>query len=551
MKNLVGAVCALAAITAFACSGPRAQRIDEVNIVPKPKMVDVDTSEGCFELTARTPVNLIGGDSTISYAVNLLNDVLSPSLGTPLKTQMGSDTEPLLGAVNVRIDTVLGPEAYTLAITPDWVCVEAGSSAGAFYAFETLRQMLPDPVLRHEKAGVIELPLVTVIDEPAFAYRGALLDVGRHFVPVDEVKNYIDILAMHKLNHMQWHLTEDQGWRIEIKKYPRLTEVGSIRPRTQLNNFEMENTEPQYEEKPHGGYYTQDQIRDIVNYAQQRFVTVVPEIELPGHAQAALASYPYLGCVGKDYEVSYTWGIHKDVFCAGKDSTFDFLEDVFTEVMELFPSKYIHIGGDECPKDRWKACPLCQKRIKEEGLKNETELQSYFVHRIEDFLRSHGREIIGFDEILEGGLSQTATVMSWRGTKGGIEAAKKGNRVIMAPLEHCYLDYYQTKDPKSEPYYSWGRYLPVEQVYALDPYAGLNDVERTYIWGVQANPWGEYIRSEPDLQFKILPRIGALAEVGWTNGEKNFADFKKRAVSLRRMYEAEGYTYAPYLFAEP
>lgn len=549
MKKFVWAVCALAGLSALACSGPRALRIEEVNIVPKP--VSLVTSDGAFDLSAHTVVNLVHApqtDTALSQAVAFFNSLVVPSLGHPLDVKYVLAPGP--EAINIATDTTLHAEGYKLVIGPGQIDITGGSAAGVFYAFQTLRQLLPDEVLNRKKAGVIELPLLTVEDAPVFAYRGALLDAGRHFVPVDEVKRYIDLLAMHKLNHMQWHLTEDQGWRIEIKKYPRLTEVGSVRKRTQLTNFD-EQGNAKYEEQPYGGYYTQDQIRDVVRYAEAHFVTVVPEIELPGHAQAALASYPYLGCVGKDYEVSSNWGVHKEVFCAGKDSTFGFLEDVLTEVMELFPSKYIHIGGDECPKDRWEACPLCQQRIKAQGLKDEAELQSYFVHRIEDFLRSNGRELIGFDEILEGGLSQTATVMSWRGTKGGIEAAKKGNRVIMTPQSHCYLDYYQTKDPGSEPFYCWGGYLPIEQVYTLDPCAGLNDEEKTYIWGAQANPWGEYIRSEPDLQFKILPRIGAIAEVTWSYGDKDFPDFKKRAVSLRRMYEAENYNYAPYLFAEP
>lgn len=369
-----------------------------------------------------------------------------------------------------------------------------------------------------------------------------MLDSGRYFWTPDQVKEFIDILALHKMNRFHWHLTEDQGWRIEIKKYPELTRVGSVRRETIVGHY-ANSTE--YDGTPYGGFYTQKEIREIVQYAADRFITVIPEIELPGHAVAALASYPWLGCRGEGYEVRTRWGISPEVYCPGKETTFGFLQDVFTEVLALFPSEYIHIGGDECPKESWKTCPMCQQRIKDEGLKDEFELQSYTVRRMEKWLGEHGRKIIGWDEILEGGVSPTATVMSWRGSKGGIAAAKAGNHVIMAPNDFCYLDYYQTKDPMKEPL-GIGGFVPVSKSYALDPYNGLAPEERPYILGVQANLWTEYIFTSTHLKHMLLPRLAAIAEVGWAYDRKDFADFKRRMNSFRKCYDAAGYNYATY-----
>ena len=388
------------------------------------------------------------------------------------------------------------------------------------------------------------MPAVTVSDKPYFAHRGGMLDPCRHFWTVDEVKEYIDILAIHKLNKFHWHLTDDQGWRIEIKKYPELTRVGSVRGETLIGHH---HTSSEYDKTPHGGYYTQKQIREIVKYAADRYITVIPEIELPGHAVAALTSYPWLGCKSEGYEVRRRWGISKEVFCPGKETTFEFLQNVFAEVLELFPSEFIHIGGDECPKDSWKQCPLCQERIRTEGLKDEFELQSYTVRRMEKWLREHGRKIIGWDEILEGGVSPTATVMSWRGSKGGIAAAKAGNHVIMTPNVHCYLDYYQTKTPTKEPM-AIGGYVPMRKVYELDPYDQLTPGERAYILGVQGNLWTEYIATFPHLKHMLLPRLAAIAEVGWSYDRKDFDDFKHRMNSLRKCYDAAGLNYATYFF---
>lgn len=546
MKKLLTIYAAALALAFASCEAPRMSRIDQVNIVPKPTLAVV--AEGVFDLTKGTPVNLLTDDAEAHYAVNLFNELVSPSLGKalkPVRTEVAAD-----GAVNIELDPALGPEAYTLSITPARMTVTAGSAAGAFYAFQTLRQLLPDAALRGEQAGVIELPAVSITDEPFFAYRGTLLDVGRHFFTAQEVKDYLDLMAIHKINRLQWHLTDDQGWRIEIKQYPKLTEIGSVRASTQNNQAEFLKLPVTMDGVPSGGFYTQDEIRDVVQYAAERFITVIPEIEMPGHATAALASYPELGCLGEGYEVSGVWGVHKEVFCAGKESTFEFLENVLAEVIGLFPSTYIHLGGDECPKERWEACPLCQARMKEEGLKDEFELQSYFMRRMEKFAQSHGRQIIGWDEILEGGLSPTATVLSWRGSKGGIEAAKQGNNAIMCPQEYCYFDYYQTEDWQNEPYIGWGSCIPVEKAYRLDPLEGLDADEQKFILGPQANLWGEYIAQVPHLQYMTLPRLAALAEVGWTYGPKDWDDFKARVTAFKRLYDAKGYVYAPHMFED-
>lgn len=523
--------------------GKRITKTDLVGIVPKP--VSEQLLDGTFDLNRHTKIRLLANDSMLMRSVDFFNGVVEPSLGKSLKAVQASVKQDK--AINVWIEDSLEAEGYRLTIRPESIDIAGGSPAGVFYAFQTLRQLLPTEALQGKRACVIELPAIEITDQPHFAYRGAMLDACRHFFTVDEVKEYLDLLAMHKINQFHWHLTDDQGWRIEIKKYPELTRIGSIREKDLLSHVYFD-PERKYDERPYGGYYTQDQIRDIVQYAADRFITVIPEIEMPGHATAALAAYPYLGCIGKDYKVATLYGIQPDAFCAGKDSTFFFLEDVLTEVMDLFPSEYIHIGGDECQKDRWEECPYCQKRIRDEHLKNETELQSYFVHRIDKFLSSKGRRVLGWDEILEGGdLSKNAAVMSWRGTTGGIEAAKHGNHVVMSPYTFCYLDYYQTPDTVGEPM-AFGNVLTIDSVYKLDPYAGLNAEEQQYILGVQANLWTEYIWGLDHLEYMTLPRLAAIAEVGWSYGEKDYPDFSNRMHALVRLYDAAGYKYGKHMF---
>ncbi len=372
--------------------------------------------------------------------------------------------------------------------------------------------------------GVLQVQAVDIKDQPRFTWRGNMLDVGRHFFPVSFLKKYIDILAMYKINTFHWHLTEDQGWRLEIKKYPLLTETSSWRDETVIGH----NT-PEYDGIGYGGFYTQDQAREIVRYAADRYITVVPEIEMPGHSVAALTAYPNLGCTGGPYEVKKNWGVSKDVYCAGKDETFVFLKNVLDEVMDIFPSKFIHIGGDECPKDAWENCPDCQKRITDNGLKNEHELQSWFITQMDNYLTSKGRRLVGWDEILEGGLAPQATVMSWRGVKGGIEAARQKHDVVMSPNSHMYIDHYQSQNKEEEPL-AIGGFLPVEKVYSYEPVPEELSVEEAkHILGVQTNLWTEYIPNTKKAEYMLLPRLEAEAEVAWTpKDKKDYPDFEKR-----------------------
>ena len=451
------------------------------------------------------------------------------------------------------LDTSIADEGYSLDIDPSKIIIKASSAAGFYYAVQSLKQLLPIAVYGDKKSDSVEeweVPCAHIDDAPRFSYRGMHLDVARHFFSVDEVKRYIDLLAMHKLNVFHWHLTDDQGWRIEIKKYPKLTEIGSIRKYTMVEkNFD------QYDNTPYGGYYTQEQIRDIVNYAKERFITIIPEVDLPGHMVAALASYPSLGCTGGPYEVQGVWGVHPDVLCAGKEETYEFVTDVLSEVIELFPSRYIHIGGDECPKDRWKKCPLCQARIRKLGLKTDKEhtaeerLQSYFMTRVEKFLNENNRQIIGWDEILEGGAAPNATVMSWRGTDGGVQAAKLRHNVVMTPNTYLYFDYYQSEDTQTEPL-AIGSYVPLERVYEFEPVPDtLDNDSKKYILGAQANLWTEYISDFKQVEYMLLPRLDALSEVQWTQPEnKNWVNFLDRLQHNIQVYDLKGYNYGKHIF---
>lgn len=445
--------------------------------------------------------------------------------------------------VQTKINKKLAPEAYMLDTRKGKIVITGGSEAGVFWGRQTLEQLV--------KQCADYLPAVLIRDEPAFAYRGAHLDCSRHFFTIDEVKQFIDILALHKVNVFHWHLTDDQGWRAEIKRYPKLTEVGSVRAETLVGHYGSK----EYDGTPYGGFYTQDQMREVVAYAAERFVTVVPEIEMPGHASAALASYPELGCRGAEYpyEVQTTWGIFPEVFCAGNPETVTFLEGVLDEICDIFPSEYIHIGGDEAPREEWEKCPKCQALMKEKGYTREAELQSYLITTVEDYLAKKGRKIIGWDEILDGGVSQSATVMSWRGAKGGIAAAKLGNDVVMTPNSHFYFDYYQTGDPKAnnEPLAIGGN-LPLSKCYDFDPYDQLNDEEKAHIKGIQANLWTEYIKTFDHVQHMELPRLAALAEVAWSNENRTeYDDFVRRIwKALLPVYDERGYKYADYAFIE-
>ena len=443
-------------------------------------------------------------------------------------------------------------EAYTLTVSAKGVQLSGQTTAAVFRGIQTLRKSLP--VVRDSEAATqVALPAVVIQDEPRFAYRGMHLDCSRHFFPIDFVKKYIDLIALHGMNKFHWHLTDDQGWRFEVKKYPKLTTIGGWRTGTVVGR----NT-PIDDGIRHGGFYTQEECRDIVRYAAERHITVIPEIDMPGHMVAALAAYPEFGCTGGPYEVEHKWGVFADVLCPGKEQTFRFVEDVLAEVIDVFPSEYIHIGGDECPRDRWKKCELCQKRIQQEGLQAEGKqsaedhLQGYFTKRVEQFLHTKGKRLIGWDELLGCNVDNTSTIMSWRGAEPGAKAAKLGHDVIMTPNKPMYFDHYQTDKRDGEPL-SIGGNSPSEAVYAFEPVAAdLSPEEAKHILGVQANVWAEYIYSTQHVEYQILPRMAALAEVQWLQPEqKNFEAFRERATRLKALYDLHRWVVAPHLFRSP
>ena len=514
-------------------------------IIPKP--AKLKPQQGQFVFNAETRIVAPVSDPDMHNAVFALLERLL--LSTGLKFEITDNT-----AGNIKLDknmvycrlvsSIANKEAYKMKIGKDRIEIEASAPAGIFYAMQTLRQLLPPEINRNALAKDVTwaVPCAVIEDEPRYPYRGMMLDVSRYFSDATAVKRYIDQLAFHKINYFHWHLTDDPGWRIEIKKYPKLTEIGAWRNRTLIGDLYVR---PHiFKQERYGGFYTQEEIKEVVAYAKKKFVTVIPEIEMPGHALAALTAYPELSCTGGPFEVATHWGVFNDVFCP-KESTFEFLENVLTEVMELFPSEYIHIGGDECPKLRWKNCYHCQTKIKELGLKDEHELQSYFITRIEKFVNSKGKRIIGWDEILEGGLAPNATVMSWRGTNGGIAAAKQGNDVIMTPTSFCYFDYYQSEDRDTEPK-AIGGYVPMEKVYSFDPTPeSLTENEAKHILGAQANLWREYIDTDAYVEYMLYPRLAALSEVVWTpKKEKNYEDYMLRLTSILKHYEAMNINYA-------
>lgn len=514
----------------------------DYQVIPMPHEI-VAAQGSPFVLKSGVKILYPEGNAQMQRNAELLAEYLKTATGKDFAVEAGTEGKNAI-VLALGVDNK-NPEAYELKVAGEGVTVKGATEAGVFYGIQTLRKSLPVAV-----GANISLPAVDIKDAPRFAYRGAHFDTSRHFFTVDEVKTYIDMLALHNMNRMHWHFTEDQGWRIEIKKYPKLTEIGSKRSETVIGK-----NSGKYDGVPHEGFYTQEEAKEIVKYAAERFITVIPEIDIPGHMQAALASYPELGCTGGPYEVWKMWGISEDVLCIGNDQSLKFLEDVFAELIEIFPSEYIHIGGDECPKVRWAQCPKCQARIKQLGLKSdakhtkEERLQSYVISHVEKFLNEHGRQIIGWDEILEGGLAPNATVMSWRGEGGGIEAAKQHHDVIMTPNTYLYFDYYQSKDTDNEPL-AIGGYLPVERVYSYEPMPkSLTPDEQKYIKGVQANLWTEYIPTFSHAQYMVLPRWAALAEVQWSAPEKkDYANFLSRLPRLIQWYDAEGYNYAKHVF---
>ncbi|RGN34341.1 glycoside hydrolase family 20 protein [Bacteroides oleiciplenus] len=536
----------LASALALACASCSTEKEANYQVIPLPQEVSL-TQTTPFKLNENVLIAYPESNTLLQRNAEFLSEYIQQSTGYAPKTKAIAAGEQVKNAITLGLAPgIANKEGYVLTTTPEGISINGQTENGVFYGIQTLRKSIP----AEAKGATILIPAGEIKDEPRFSYRGMHLDVSRHFFPLEFMKKYIDLLALHNMNTFHWHLTDDQGWRIEIKKYPKLTEVGSQRSHTVIGR----NTQ-EYDNTPYGGFFTQEEAKEIVKYAQERYITVIPEVDLPGHMLAALAAYPELGCTGGPYEVCPRWGIFEDVLCVGNDETMQFLEDVMAEIVEIFPSKYVHIGGDEAPRTRWEKCPKCQARIKAEGLKAdknhtaEDRLQSYCMTRIEEFLNSKGRQIIGWDEILDGDVAPNATVMSWRGMEGGIKAAQLGHDVIMTPTSFCYFDYYQTADTQDEPL-GIGGYVPIEKVYSLEPVpAALTEEQSRHILGAQANLWTEYIHSSEHVEYMILPRMAALAEVQWTQPEKkDFKDFTKRLARLMKFYQRDGFNYAKHVF---
>lgn len=521
------AYCLLLLIAAFGFSQTT------LPLIPQPK--EIQLAKGEFTINTNT---FFAVNKANNNEVALFNAYLFEKYGYELKVETRSKTTDNSISITVEDPTNTVSEKYELTVTPKQIHIKAVGNVGIFYAFQTLMQLLPP-----NKFADATIPCLNIKDEPKFKWRGMHLDVSRHFMPVSFVKKYIDYLSMYKMNTFHWHLTDDQGWRIEILAYPRLTQLGSIRFKSMVGHF----TEHRFDDKVHRGFYTQDEIKDVVAYAQQRHVTIIPEIEMPGHAMAALASYPQYSCTGGPFDVGQQWGGYDDVFCP-KEETFQFLQEVLDEVMTLFPSEYIHIGGDECSKVRWKTCPNCQALMQREGLVNGEEIQSYFIRRMEQFLNSYNKKLIGWDEILEGGLSPNATVMSWRSTAGGIAAAKENHDVIMCPQSHCYFDHYQG-DPKLEPV-AIGGYTTVEKTYSFNPIPSeLTADQAKHILGAQGNLWTEYINTPQEAEYMAMPRMAALAEVVWgTSNASEYANFQNRLLKHFELLDRSKVNYSKSIY---
>ena len=511
----------------------------DYDIVPLPKSISISKGKA-FTLNSNTPIVYTGNDPQMQLNANFLAEYISELTG--LKLGVESNNVKKISPVILMIDhKIQGKESYRMTVTNKQITIAGSTPAGVFYGIQTLRKSLP--VIANPEN--VNIPAVVINDAPRFVHRGMMLDCCRHFFPISFIKKFIDIMALHNMNVFHWHLSDDQGWRIEIKHYPRLTEIGSKRSGTVVgHNSYLDDS------IPYGGYYTQDEAREIVKYAGQRNIMVIPEIEMPGHMKAALAAYPELGCTGGPYEVGHNWGVYWDVLCLGNDKIYPFLQDIIDELVDVFPSKYIHIGGDETPTKRWESCPKCQALAKAQGLDCK-HLQGYFTNRMEMYINSKGRSIIGWDEILGGKINKSATVMSWRGVGPGNIAAKLGHDVIMAPMDYSYFDFYQAKETKYEPQ-SIGGYLPVSKVYEMDPAPdSLSAESKSHILGAQANLWTEYIPYTNQVEYMILPRMAALAEVLWTPvANKNYDAFVKRMTHLATIYDSYGYIDAPHIWPE-
>lgn len=533
-KILLSLILSLFVATGFATDA-------SYDVIPLPQSI-VMVKGKAFILNNNTTIFCSSKDDLMQKNACFLSCYIADLTGLKLKVsdikpKKGNYIELLLNNKNIK-----GKEAYTININNKNIKISGFTSAGVFYGIQTLRKSLP---ICNAINNPIVLPAAEIKDAPRFKYRGMMLDCSRHFFSIDFIKKFIDLIALHNMNTFHWHLNDDQGWRIEIKKYPKLVEIGSVRTGTVMGRNSDVDDSIKY-----GGYYTQEQCREIVEYARQRHITVIPEIDMPGHMKAVLASYPNLGCTGGPYKVGHNWGVYYDVLCIGNEDTFKFVEGVLDEIIDIFPSRYIHIGGDETPTKRWSECSKCEKIMQKEGLPIN-KLQAYFTNRIEKYLNSKGRSIIGWDEILDGDINKSATIMSWRGIEPGEKGAKMGHDVIMSPTSHCYFDYAQTKEQYSEPL-TQVHSLDVEQVYSLDPAPKtMSEESKKHILGVQANLWTEYI-SNPNLAtYMLLPRMAALSEVQWTSpAQKDFKQFKIRATRLSKLYDKYGYIYALHLWQE-
>ena len=532
-------------VIAAASAAPKA---DYAKVVPVPDKIVPYAKGGAYELSASTRIYYTSGQADMArnaqFLAQYIKDMTKLSLTPAAVKGKGKDGISLVLAPKAK----LAPEAYEISVDKKGVTITGKTAAGVFYGIQTLRKSLP--VL--QSAGTVELPAARVEAAPRFGYRGMMLDCSRHFFPVKFVKEYIDLIALHNMNRLHWHISDDQGWRFSVPGYPKLTEVGSKRAQTVLgHNSEVEDG------TPYGGYYTDDEIRDIVKYAAERYITIVPEVDMPGHMMAALASYPELGCTGGPYKTGEYWGVYRDILCAGNEKVYSFIKDVLNHVCDLFPGQYIHIGGDESPRVRWEHCPKCQAMIAKLGLKDkdgqakEALLQGYFANRVQKYLETKGRRVIGWDELLGCDVDTSATIMSWRGAEPGAKGAALGHDVIMSPSTSLYFDHYQSKNTGEEPM-AIGGFSDVKNVYNAEPVAPELDAKaKAHIIGVQANLWTEYIASPNYAEYMVLPRMAALSEVQWLQpSEKNYDAFVKRTDSLRHIYELYGYTYAHHLWPD-
>ena len=526
-----------------------AEKADYAQVIPQPRSVNMQKGAP-FLLQPSTVITYTAGNDMQRNATFLsqwINELTGVKLG--VQATKGKAKSVISLVIDPKAKDINNTEGYAINITNKGIVVRGKTAAGVFYGCQTLRKTMP-ALKNADGTAVIEMPAVAITDEPRFGYRGMHLDCSRHFYKASFVKQYIDMIALHNMNRFHWHLTDDQGWRFAVDKYPKLATIASQRNGTMLGHCPnvIDHT-------PYGGYYTDEEIKDIIKYAADRYITIIPEVDMPGHMMAVLAAYPELGCTGGPYETAMRWGIFEDILCAGNPKSYEFLEAVLDKVCDLFPSRYIHIGGDEAPRTRWEKCPKCQAIIAKEGIvakdghSKEALLQGYLTHKVQAYLEAKGRRIIGWDELLGCDVDTTATIMSWRGSEPGAKGAKLGHDVIMTPMPHCYFDFYQTKETRDEPV-AIGNFLDVAKVYAMQPVAdGLSPEAAKHIIGVQANVWTEYITCPEYVEYMILPRMAALAEVQWMpESQKNFDAFKKRITSFRSIYDHYGWNVAPHLW---